>query len=193
MGLFSRIFKDMLKPAYVFVKSLFMVQAETHMCHQDGCDQDGLFRAPLDATLKTYVWLCKDHIVPYNTAWDYFDHMTPEQVARYQEEDMSGHRPTWPFGAHGKTRFHESHLRDPFGFHKYASTPQEAFVPREVREAAVNLDLDFPLSMVKTKKRYKELVKTCHPDLHQNSKKAEERFKRINHDYQVILKYLAVV
>ena len=50
------------------------------------------------------------------------------------------------------------------------------------------LGLSLPISLEKIKKKYKKLVKIFHPDVNDNNKKAENRFKEINEAYKILLK-----
>ena len=50
------------------------------------------------------------------------------------------------------------------------------------------LDLSLPLTIDKIKKKYKKLVKIFHPDVNDNNKEAEEKFKQINESYKLLLK-----
>jgi DnaJ-class molecular chaperone len=49
------------------------------------------------------------------------------------------------------------------------------------------MELDGPLTLATLKKRYKQLVKRHHPDLHGGDKAAEEKFKEINQAYTTLL------
>jgi len=54
-------------------------------------------------------------------------------------------------------------------------------------QALADFDLDFPVTVEEVKARYKELVKRYHPDANGGDKKAEERIKRINREYDVLM------
>ena len=58
----------------------------------------------------------------------------------------------------------------------------------EDSKALKDLDLEMPVSLEKIKKNYKKLVKIFHPDVNGNNKKAEEKFKKINESYKLLLK-----
>ena len=55
-------------------------------------------------------------------------------------------------------------------------------------QAINKLELKMPISLEKIKKNYKKLVKIFHPDVNGNNKQAEEKFKRINESYKILLK-----
>ena len=49
-------------------------------------------------------------------------------------------------------------------------------------------DLSVPISVDDIKKKYKKLVKIFHPDVNNNNKEAEKKFKEINEAYKILLK-----
>ena len=59
---------------------------------------------------------------------------------------------------------------------------------KDESKALSTFNLDLPLTLDKIKKTYKKLVKIFHPDVNGNNKKAEEKFKEINHSYKILLK-----
>ena len=56
-----------------------------------------------------------------------------------------------------------------------------------IQESILILGLDFPVTEDEVKARYKALVKRHHPDTNGGDKKAEERFKKINEAYEIIV------
>ena len=59
---------------------------------------------------------------------------------------------------------------------------------KEQNKALKILNLKLPLSMEEIKKKYKKLVKIFHPDVNDNNKEAEDKFKEINESYKILLK-----
>ena len=57
-------------------------------------------------------------------------------------------------------------------------------------ESFKTLNLSLPISVDKIKKKYKKLVKIFHPDVNDNNKEAEKKFKEINEAYKILLKKL---
>lgn len=182
----------MFKKNYQFVRPLFRQQShdQHNQCDHEGCGRVGGFRAPKTAALKEYHQFCEDHVKEYNASWNYFKNMSSADIRRYNNEEASGHRPSWPFGVPGRGGFRFQHIHDPFNFYKGAENATDPSLPKEVRRAMSNLDLPPPLNQPNLKSRYKTLAKTCHPDLHPKCKKAEERFKRITADYEILKTHL---
>ena len=50
------------------------------------------------------------------------------------------------------------------------------------------LELKMPISVDEIKKRYKKLVKIFHPDVNDDNKNAERKFKEITEAYKILLK-----
>ncbi len=46
---------------------------------------------------------CPAHARAHNEAWDYFKGMDDDDIEKFREEAMIGHRPTWPLGKRGAT------------------------------------------------------------------------------------------
>ena len=65
------------------------------------------------------------------------------------------------------------------------NTTLNKFLPEE--EEALNImGLGHDLTLESLKKRYKKLVKQCHPDIVGDNKQAEERFKKICDAYNLL-------
>ena len=79
---------------------------------------------------------------------------------------------------------------DVFGFFDHESEP--AYVAGnqlsgKERQAVVILGLELPVTEDEVKARYKALVKRHHPDANGGDKNAEEKFKKINEAYEIII------
>ena len=48
-----------------------------------------------------YWRFCLDHVREYNNSYNFFAGMSDDAVAKYQKEDITGHRPTWKMGSVG--------------------------------------------------------------------------------------------
>ena len=69
-------------------------------CNHPGCKAEGVFRAPMGRDREgQYFSFCMDHVREYNATYDYFRGMNDEALAKFQKDDIVGHRPTWPLGA----------------------------------------------------------------------------------------------
>jgi len=162
---------------------------ETRRCDHPGCTQAADYRAPRSRdSLNDYYWFCLDHVRAYNSAWDYYAGMRPEEIEAELRRDSTWQRPTWPLGRQGANRRFAFTLDDPFDLFEGAQgeAVRPAAPPTPEEEAMGVLALTPPLTPALLKARYKELVKRHHPDANGGDKDAEERFKRINQAYTTL-------
>ncbi len=169
--------------------------APGHSCDMPGCPLAGEYRAPKSRrTLNEYFWFCLDHVRVYNSSWDFYKGMSPEEVEAQLRADTSWQRPSWPLGHLGAGAWDEDTLRDPL--HVLAAGRANAGngtrrreaerAPPELREPLAALGLSWPITMDAVKTRYKELAKRHHPDANGGSRDAEERLKTINVAYAAV-------
>lgn len=167
-------------------------------CDHVDCFEVGEFRAPKARLLDRgnpadYQWFCLAHIREFNKSWNFFDGMSDEEVLRYKDEDITGHRPTWKLGSRTASPRDEYRYHDPFNFRDDMGTSDKTseksranghpeMDPKE-REALAVLNLQPGSSLEQIKRRHKELAKKYHPDIRGGDKKAEEILKNINQAY----------
>jgi len=160
-------------------------------CDHPGCGQCGEYRAPRGRDrLTEYYWFCLDHVRAYNASWDYYAGMSAEQIESEVRKDTTWQRPTWRLGERIGTRRFTFTVHDPFGVYgddDGATTKAKAACETPEGAAMKLMELEFPLTVVRLKARYKELVKRHHPDANNGDKGAEEKFKQINQAYTTLL------
>ncbi len=163
-------------------------------CDHPGCAGEGEYRAPKARDqLNQYYWFCLDHVRAYNSAWDYYKGMGPDEIENEIRHSTTWNRPTWPMGA--KTAHRRFHFAsdDPLSaFDQAGDDAAPRHPPSQTPEqtAMSMLDLKPPITIAILKRRYKELVKRHHPDANGGDKAAEERFKDINQAYHLLLRAL---
>ncbi|OUR77669.1 hypothetical protein A9Q83_09095 [Alphaproteobacteria bacterium 46_93_T64] len=185
-------------------KKSMTLETERACDHLD-CEAEGEFRAPKSRMLdrggpEDYRWFCMKHIREFNKSWNFFDGMSDDEVLRYKDEDITGHRPTWQLGTRTSSAKRSPHFDDPFdfqrdgGFGEHAeknnrtSGPKESvIIDEEHRSALATLDLKPDSTLPEIKKRRKELAKKFHPDIRGGDKQAEEILKNINQAYTHLL------
>ena len=171
-------------------------------CQWDGCKEAGTHRAPVGRLREgEYFKFCFEHVRQYNKGFNYFSGLADSEIARYQKEAITGHRPTWTMGINGGLRSspdmaqlrsgragYYNRMRDPFNL--FGGARQEA--PRERRakpleaKALETLGLDAQATSQQIKSRYKELVKRHHPDANGGDRGSEDRFRDVLHAYRVL-------
>ncbi|HMM15692.1 MAG TPA: J domain-containing protein [Parvibaculum sp.] len=184
-------------------------------CEWEGCRAAGLHRAPKATARqpnvpedKPYRWLCADHIREFNQNYDFFQDMTDAEIAAFQRDAITGHRPTWGLGVNAAPGYgadwrqgagHTGRGRpfhDTFGFFEDAarSRPEEPPQPSRrkprtlERQALQTLGLDETATLNEIKSRYKELVKKHHPDANGGDRSAEERLRKVIQAYDYLRK-----
>jgi curved DNA-binding protein CbpA len=170
-------------------------------CQWDGCKQPGTHRAPVGRMKEgEYFRFCFDHVREYNKGFNYFSGLADSEVARFQKEALTGHRPTWKMGTAAGMRSspdfaqHRSgragyyrNMGDPFNlFGDGAAAPRERKTKPLEAKALETLGLDAKATGHDIKARYKELVKRHHPDANGGDRGSEDRFREVLQAYRVL-------
>lgn len=163
-------------------------------CAWEGCERPGTHRAPMGRNREgEYLYFCIDHVRDYNKNFNYFSGLNDDQIAKYQKENATGHRPTWRMGTRKPgEKVDESTLRATPGWHakvRTRYTPDGRRVPsgqggprklKRLEEKALR-DLGLPASASKDEitRQYKLLVKQNHPDANGGDRSSEQRLQQI--------------
>ncbi len=175
-------------------------------CEWPGCGSPGAHRAPKGRGQERDYWhFCTDHAREYNQSYNFFSGMSTDDVARYQKDALTGHRPTWKMGANsgGKGRSPVDDAADPFnvfselnGRGRWRPGPgaeAKAKAKAETRKVfnaerkalqVMGLEADATLDVVKA--RYKALVKQHHPDANGGDRSTEDRLIEIIKAYNYL-------
>ncbi|MDG4880829.1 J domain-containing protein [Mesorhizobium sp. WSM4884] len=178
------------------------LKSRAPICQWDGCSEAGTHRAPVGRLKEgEYFRFCFDHVREYNKSFNYFSGVSDSEIARFQKEALTGHRPTWRMGANGggmRSAPDFAQLRSGrAGYYNRMRDPFNLFGggPREVRErkakpleakALETLGLDTKATGKDIKARYKELVKRHHPDANGGDRGSEDRFRDVLQAYRVL-------
>jgi curved DNA-binding protein CbpA len=171
-------------------------------CQWDGCDEAGTHRAPVGRLREgEYFKFCFDHVREYNKGFNYFSGLADSEIARFQKEALTGHRPTWSMGVNAAARSspdiaqqrsgragYYNRMRDPynlFGDRENARPRERKAKPLEAK-ALETLGLDIRATATEIKARYKELVKRHHPDANGGDRGSEDRFRDVLQAYRVL-------
>lgn len=168
-------------------------QPQTRGCAAADCANAGTHRVPKGRdNLNEHIWLCLEHARAHNEAWDFFRGMSEDEIASFQVDAVTGHRPTWPLGKRSaRMRDGHSEYDDPYGvYSNVADKPKprapERRLTRPQLVALETLNLDAGATLQEIKARYKELVKRFHPDANGGDRGAEERLKQVIKAYGVL-------
>jgi curved DNA-binding protein CbpA len=178
------------------------VKSHAPCCQWDGCQEPGIHRAPVGRLKEgEYFRFCFDHVREYNKGYNYFSGLADTDIARFQKEALTGHRPTWTMGANGSGHsgadfaqvrsghagyYHRIH--DPFDMFgdRMREAPRERKAKPLEAKALETLGLDTKATGAAIKSRYKELVKRHHPDANGGDRGSEDRFRDVLQAYRVL-------
>lgn len=170
-----------------------------NQCAWEGCEKPGAHKAPMGRNREgQYINFCIDHVRQYNKNFNYFSGLTDEQIAKFQKENATGHRPTKPMSTRARgEKVDESTLRATPGWHSRVRTrytpdgkriPGTGGGPRKLRrlEEKALKDLGLPINATKEDigKKYKLLVKQNHPDANGGDRSSEQRLAEIIQAYK---------
>lgn len=189
-------------------EDVFTLKPGQKRCEWPGCLRPGENRAPKSRDmLHEHYWFCQPHAAEYNRNWDFFSGMSEDAVRRFQEDALTGHRPTWSMKADARSREAAAFAAkmgtanakpgwDPFDLfarNKAAQAAPEVRVRADGRRlgkleraALADLDLDDMADAEAIRARYKELVKRCHPDSNGGDRSAEAKLQRVLKAYKTL-------
>ncbi len=173
-------------------------------CQWDGCSAPGTHRAPVGRMKEgEYFRFCFDHVREYNKGFNYFSGLSDGEIARFQREAMTGHRPTWRMGSLGDAQVAPDFSRHRAGTARYynrmgdpmnmfggeggkAAPPRQRKVKTLEAKALETLGLGHEATADQIKTRYKALVKRHHPDANGGDRGSEERFRDVVQAYRML-------
>ena len=171
--------------------------SQKRKCDAPGCLKEGVFPAPRSRQkLTEYLWFCLEHIRVYNRSWNFYEGMSDADVEKQVRHDITWERPTWPCS--GKLRDNHPNFdmgifsRKNWDQHElsYTTTNTSGWRPRpnsDQEKALKELSLQGLVTRDIVKAQYKNLAKKYHPDTKGGDKSAEERLKRVNNAYSLLM------
>src|SRR3954452_13596626 len=193
-----------IKPNKLSAKAQARANEESAMCEWPECKNKGPHRAPKGReNSKEYWHFCLNHVREYNQGYNFFQGMNADDVARYQKDALTGHRPTWKMGANGgKKGKGEADLdaaSDPFsmfselnGRGRWRPGPgaeakaETRKVMNAERKALQVMGLTAEATLEEVKAKYKALVKQHHPDANGGHRSTEDRLIEIIKAYNYL-------
>ena len=188
------------------------LRAELPACEWPRCDAPATHRAPKGRLRANEYWrFCLEHVREYNNSYNFFAGMSDDAIAKYQKEDLTGHRPTWKMGSIGGRRSDAGRgardyrgrgyrgsgwaADDPFGLFgdagsRRAGHARPAGEGRKIlnaqRRALDVLGLEGNANRTDIKARFKMLVKRHHPDANGGDRGSEARLREIIQAYNYL-------
>ena len=171
----------------------------SYICDYLNCNQKGEYRAPISRLkINEYYLFCLKHVKEYNKSWDFYKGLNVDQIEISMRKDAVWDRPSWPLKGNPRKIINQLNefLENDYSLFENERDFQK-FLKNKVIDQALNeeefnslkiLGLSMPINVEDIKKKYKKLVKIFHPDVNDNNKEAERRFKEINEAYKILLK-----
>lgn len=182
-------------------RTKFHGRVENHgqACSHPGCNEPGEFRAP--GTRRAdfdgpgeWQWLCLDHVRAFNSEYNYFNGMSPDEIADSQGPYGGWDRETRAFASAGSSpppRWADFvDPLDAIGARFRARQPQMRKDGRELSDAdrrALNvLGLGIDADRRTLRQRYLDLVRQYHPDKNGGDRSHEKALQAVIEAYQAL-------
>ena len=188
-----------IKPDIIKNKLSWEKKNANKKCDYEKCNELGRHKAPRSrSNLNSYYFFCLKHVREYNKSWDFYKGLSVEEIELSLRKDIVWDRPSWPLKGNPNKIIDQ--LKDFFNkdyslfekdrdFQNFLKNKiVDVNLTSEEHKSLEILDLSMPISVDRIKKKYKKLVKIFHPDVNDNNKEAEKKFKEINEAYKILLK-----
>ncbi len=178
------------------------VRTDLPVCDWPGCAAAASHRAPKGRAREGEYWrFCLDHVRQYNHSYNYFAGMSDGDLAKFQKDALTGHRPTWKMGNDGRRAALDPDGAQVFGaadpFNVFAevggSARQRPEPEREARtirnaerKALDAMGLEGSAKAPEIKARFKLLVKRHHPDANGGDRSCEDKLREIIQAYNYL-------
>jgi hypothetical protein len=172
------------------------IEDTREQCAVPSCGEAGEFRAPLtpgnfDGPGR-YQYLCLDHVRAFNSRYNFFEGMSPDEIEEAQSPIAGWQRVSRPF-AHvgGDPAPAWGDFADPLDAIAARFQPgrQRNRVDRfsaAERGALGTLGLDDEVDRMALRKRYSELVRKYHPDRNGGDRGFEKKLGEVIEAYQLL-------
>jgi curved DNA-binding protein CbpA len=168
--------------------------ADAPRCQHPGCMLDGVHRAPKGRLREgEYFRFCLQHVQEYNKNYNYFNGLSDDDVAAFQKDALTGHRPTWTMNVHAReaARAGDAEAAAAAIERLRRARAEAAQKPRRTignaaRRALDVLGLDDAADPDAIRQRFKELVKRFHPDANGGDRSMEARMRAVIEAYNYL-------
>jgi hypothetical protein len=175
------------------------VEADGRRCAWPGCDAAGEFRAP-GSRRPTFdgpgewQWLCLDHVREFNSDYNYFDGMTPDEIADAQGPYGGWERETRAFASAGASPLPRwADFVDPLDAISARFRPQQPqqrkdgrALSDDDRKALRVLGLEIDADRRALRQRYLDLVRRYHPDKNGGDRSHERALQAVIAAYAML-------
>jgi hypothetical protein len=180
------------------------VEGARAQCAVPGCSAAGEYKYPLQPANfdgpGAWRFLCLEHVREHNAKYNYFEGMSPDEIARAQAPLAGWERPSRKFAANGADPPPAwSDFADPldaiatrFGRLRDRAHKPSRFTRSEQRALSV-LGLGEEADRHAVRQRYSALVRRYHPDKNGGDRSHERRLGEVIEAYQLLKKAAALV
>jgi len=177
------------------------VEGARGRCAVPGCRNLGEYKAPAQPANfdgpGVYRLLCLDHVREHNSAYNFFEGMSPDEIAEAQTPYGGWERATRAFATAGADPAPAwSDYRDPldaigarFGRARGEQSSSRFSRPEQRALAVLGLGEDAELKSVRA--RYSQLVRRFHPDRNGGDRSHEKKLGEVIEAYQLLRKSAA--
>ncbi len=173
------------------------VEGASERCAVPGCKRLGEFKAPvIPASFDgpgAYRLLCLDHVRQHNLKYNYFDGMSPEEIAEAQGPLGGWERPSRRYRPVGEDPTPVwADFADPLDaiaerFRRAERGPPQRFTPGERRALGI-LGLGEDADLHSVRSRYSKLVRRFHPDRNGGDRSQEKKLGQVIEAWQTLKK-----
>lgn len=168
------------------------VQGQARTCDHPGCVENGEFRAPARQGARPnsngpgdWQWLCLDHVREFNTGYNYFQGMSPDEIEAAQRPYAGWERETRAFSAapHLGPRWQDfGDPLDAIGAHFGKDrVPREdgKMLSESDRKLLKVMGLEKDADRRALRQRYADLVRRYHPDRNGGDRSHEKALQEV--------------
>lgn len=172
-------------------------------CQWAECEKPATHKAPAGRMREgEFFNFCIDHVRHYNKSFNFFSGLNDTEIAKFQKEAITGHRPTWKAGVNAAAKGAaeasprwgrvnaRAKTRDPFSAFTEARNGPQQSQDRKLKQLEAKsfetLGLAANASSDAIKARYKELVKQHHPDANGGDRSSEDRLREVIQAYKLL-------
>ncbi|MCZ2203587.1 J domain-containing protein [Bartonella sp. A05] len=181
-------------------------ESQIQQCQWEGCEKAGSHKAPAGRNREgQYLYFCINHVRAYNKNFNYFSGLSDKDIAKFQKDALTGHRPTWSTDFSNSTSTktsadyskirsgtaaYQNRMRNPYTIftQRHATNTSSRKIKPLEAKAFDTLGLQTNASAEDIKTKYKELVKKHHPDANGGNRSSEERFREVLSAYNLLKK-----
>ena len=175
------------------------VEANGRVCAEPGCAAPGEFRAPpldngpsVGDQPRPFRWLCLDHVRAFNSRYNFFEGMSPEEIHMAQRPYAGWERETRAFAGAGSDRGPRwADFTDPLDaiaarFRREHAPERNDGKPLSGQDRASLkvLGLEPDADRTALRRRYSELVRRYHPDRNGGDRSYETALQNVIAAYQ---------